>query len=107
MNHDDYWKRKLTPFDFMLCNMVASLTGEPCEPKNGDDHYFFEANYKQHNDPIYILAIWDAIDGAAGERLISIKDDPDRTSLFVCVKFHSGPCEDAAFVPVSDSGKDD
>ena len=93
------WQRKLTAFDAQLCNMVESLTEKPCEPKNGGTHYFFEANYEKHNDPQYILAIWDAIGGRTGDRLISIKDDPERQVLFVRVKFNKGECPDAAFIP--------
>lgn len=95
----DQWKAKLTPFDLELCKMVASLTEKPCEPKNGGTHYFFEADYEKHNDPQYILAIWDAIEGRAGKRLISMKDDPERHALFVRVKFNNDGCPDAAFVP--------
>ena len=93
------WQQKLTPFDAELCKMVESLTEKPCEPKNGGSHYYFEVDYSKHNDPDYILAIWDAIEGRTGKRLISIKDDADRHVLLVRVKFHAGPCKDAAFVP--------
>ena len=67
--------------------MVESLTGEKCEPKNGGDHYFFEADYKQHRDPDYIAAIWAAIEGRAGKRLMEIEDMPERGTLYVRVKF--------------------
>ena len=87
MEHKDYWRTKLTPFDTELAIMVESLTGKPCELKNGGDHYFFEADYENHNDPQYILAMWDAIEGRTGERLLEIKDDADRHALFVRVKF--------------------
>ena len=93
------WHNKLTAFDAELCKMVESLTGKPCEPKNGGTHYFFEADYAGNNDPQYILAIWDAIEGRTGKRLISIKDEPDRHALFVRVKFYKGGCPDAAFIP--------
>lgn len=83
----DFWQSRLTPYDAELAMMVESLTGMPCELKNGGDHYFFEANYRDHNDPQYILAIWDAIEGRAGDRLIDIQDQPERTSIFVRVKF--------------------
>lgn len=99
MKLKDQWKVKLTPFDFELCKMVEALTGEPCEPKNGGTHFFFEANYSKHNDPQYILAIWDAIEGRTGKRLISINDDADRKALFVRVKFYHDDCPEAAFVP--------
>ena len=96
---NDWWKTKLRPFDAELCKMVEQLTGKDCEPKNGGNHYFFEADYELHNDPQYILAIWDAICGRAGDRLISIKDDAERHALFVRVKFLDGDCPDAAFIP--------
>lgn len=83
----DYWKEKLTPFDYELCKMVANLTGRECEPKNGDINYFFEADYRDHDEPEYILAIWDAIVGRAGERLVDIHDDADRGRLFVRMAF--------------------
>ena len=99
MNHDDYWKRKLNAFDAQLCKMVESLTETECEPKNGGDHYFIEPSYKKHNDPQFILALWDAIAGRAGDRLLEIKDEPERQSLLVRIRFYSEPCKDAAFIP--------
>lgn len=95
----DFWKSKLTAFDAQLCKMVESLTGLECEPKNGGDHYFIECNYRDHNDPQYILAMWDAIEGRAGDRLMEIHDDPERTCLMVRIRFYSEPCKDAAFIP--------
>ena len=95
----DFWKSKLTAFDAQLCKMVESLTGFECEPKNGGDHYFIEPNYRDHNDPQFILALWDAIEGRAGDRLMEIHDDPERTCLWVRIRFYSGPCKDAAFIP--------
>lgn len=95
----EYWQTKLTAFDAQLCNMVESITERECEPKNGGDHYFFEADYGAHNEPEFICALWDAIEGRVGSRLISIKDDADRHALLVRVKFYSEPCADAAFVP--------
>lgn len=93
------WHSKLTAFDAALIKMVESLTGKPCEPKNGGSHYYFEANYEKHNDPQYILAIWDAIEGRTGKRLISMKDAPERHSLIVRLKFYNDGCPDAAFIP--------
>ena len=88
MEHKDYWKQKLTPFDTELAIMVESLTGKPCELKNGGDNFFFEADYENHaNEPDYILAIWDAIEGRTGKRLLEIHDDPERHALFIRVKF--------------------
>lgn len=96
---NEYWKTKLNAFDAELCKMVESLTDKPCEPKNGGNHYFIEADYEKHNDPQYILAIWDAIEGRTGERLISIKDDAERHALLVRIKFHGQECPEAAFIP--------
>lgn len=93
------WHSKLTAFDVALIKMVESLTGKPCEPKNGGSHYFFEADYEKHNDPQYILAIWDAIEGRTGKRLISMKDVPERHSLIIRLKFYNDGCPDAAFIP--------
>lgn len=93
----DWWYMKLCPFDWELCLMVESLTGEKCEPKNGGDHFFFEANYKNHHDPDYIDAVYKAIEGRAGERLIGIEDLPDREALYVRVKFAGFPAESVVF----------
>lgn len=87
MEPNEFWRTKLTPFDTELAIMVESLTGKPCELKNGDNEYFFEADYENHNDPNYILAMWDAIEGRTGDRLLEIKDDAERHALFVRVKF--------------------
>lgn len=96
----DYWKTKLTAFDAELCKMVESLTERPCEPKNGGNHYFIEIDYSKHNDPDYISAIWEAVEGrVGGKRLISMKDDPDRQCVFARIKFYTEPCKDAAFIP--------
>lgn len=83
-----YWMQKLTPYDAELCLMVESLTGKPCEPKNGGESYLIEANYEAHKDePEYLLALWDAIEGRAGKRLISLTDDPERTCFVVQIEF--------------------
>lgn len=86
-----YWETKLTPFDRGLCAMVQALTGRECEPKNGGNHFFFEADYRDHRDPQYILALWDAIEGRAGERLISLRDDAERGTLLARVRFSKEP----------------
>lgn len=83
----DFWKRKLTPWDAELMLMVERLTEKPCEPRNGGDDYFFEADYELHNDPQYILAMWDAIEGRAGKRLVNIQDDAERHCLLVHIAF--------------------
>lgn len=95
----DYWKSKLTAFDAQLCKMVESLTQQTCEPKNGGDHYFIEIDYRNNTDPQFILAIWDAVEGRAGNRLVEIKDDPERHCLLARIKFYDGQCKDAAFIP--------
>lgn len=86
MNED--WKNKLSPWDWELLKMVESLTGKPCEPKAGDDHYFFEADYEAHRtEPDYLLALWDAIEGRAGKRLIGLDDDAERHVFVVSVLY--------------------
>lgn len=95
----DVWKNKLTAFDAQLCKMVESLTDVECEPKNGGDHYFIECSYREHNTPEFILAMWDAIEGRAGKRLLELKDEPERKCLFARISFYTEPCKDAAFIP--------
>ena len=95
----DYWKGKLTAFDAQFVRMCESLSGKDCEPKNGGEGYFVEVDYSRHNDDFYIAAIMDAINGRLGERLIRIKDDPDRECLIVFVKFADAGNSDAAFIP--------
>lgn len=83
-----YWEEKLTPWDRELFMMVESLTGKPCEPKNGGDHFFFEADYENHrNEPEYLLALWDAIEGRAGKRIVGMDDDAERHVFVVTVLF--------------------
>ena len=79
---------RLTPWDGELCMMVESLTGKPCKPKNGGTHYFIEVDYSLHDEPEYINAIYEAIAGRIGERLIKITDDPDAKRLIARIKFH-------------------
>lgn len=86
----------MQPEDWALCRMVSSILKTPCEPKAGDDHYFFEADYGK-NPPEIILAIYDAICGRAGERLVSINDNPDAHHLLVKMRFAEG-VTDRAFV---------
>ncbi len=83
----EYWKTKLVPFDAELFRMVESLTQMPCKPKNGGDHYFIEVDYSKHNEPEYISAIWDAIEGRMGERLFAIKDDAERHCILARIHF--------------------
>ena len=81
------WKEKLTPSDAGIQRMIESITGMPCEPKNGGNHYYLEAFYKKNKDPQFILGLWDAIEGRVGERLIRLNDDPGRECLVVRIKF--------------------
>lgn len=82
------WEKRLTPWDIELAIMVESLTGKPCELCNGGDHFFFEADYEKHaTEPEYLLALWDAIEGRTGKRLLGIDDDPDRHVFIVTVIF--------------------
>lgn len=82
------WEKRLTPWDIELAVMVESLTGKPCELCNGGNHFFFEADYENHaNEPEYLLALWDAIDGRAGKRLVGMDDDPERHVFIVSVMF--------------------
>ena len=82
------WKSKLTPFDTELAIMVESVTGKPCELKNGGTHFYFHVDYENHiGDPDYLLAVWDAIEGRIGKRCISMKDDAENHVFIVRVKF--------------------
>ena len=83
-----YWKSKLTPYDTELCMMVESLTGKPCEPKNGgEDHYFIVVDYSKNTDPQFVSAVMDAVLGRIGERLIDMQDNADAQQFVVKVKF--------------------
>lgn len=83
-----YWQQKLTPYDWELCTMIESLTGKECKPKNGGESFLVEADYELHKDkPEYLLALWDAIEGRVGKRLISLKDDPEHTRFIVQIEF--------------------
>lgn len=85
---NEEWKNKLSPWDWEMLKMVESITGKPCEPKNGGDHFFFEANYEKHKDkPEYLLALWDAIEGRGGKRIIGMDDDAERNVFIVTVLF--------------------
>ena len=83
-----FWKEKLTHYDSELCMMVESLTGKPCEPKNGgDEGYFITVDYSAHNSPEYVSAIMDAVLGRIGDRLINLKDNADAQNFLVQVKY--------------------
>ena len=83
----DYWKTKLTELDIKLCQAIQLLTRRPCEPKNGGDHYFIEADYCNKVGLQYILTIWDLIEKRAGARLEELKDDPERQCLLARIAF--------------------
>lgn len=88
MENEFDWKQKLTPFDAELALMVESLTGKPCELKNGGNCYFFTVNYIDHaDDPDYLAAVCQAIEGRTGERLLEIRDEADQHQFIVHVKF--------------------
>lgn len=83
----EYWKTKLIKLDTELCQAIKLLTKRPCEPKNGGDHYFIEVDYCNNADPQHILTIWDLIEKQAGNRLIELKDYPERQCLWARVAF--------------------
>ena len=81
------WKHKLVPFDYDCARMVENLTGMPVEFKQSGKYYFYEADYSQHPNPDYVNAIYTAIEGRYGKRLIEIDDDAERKKLIVQVWF--------------------
>lgn len=83
----EYWKTKLIELDTELCQAVQLLTKRLCEPKNGGDHYFIEVDYRNNADLQHILTVWDLIEKQAGNRLIELKDDPERQCLWARVAF--------------------
>jgi len=91
------WEDKLTVIDEGLFRMVKGLTGQPCEPKNGDDCYFIVVPYPML-DADYIGAVMAAIEGRVGERLVKFVDEPESNRFIVFVKFCDGT-EDTSFVP--------
>lgn len=83
----DYWENKLTPFDMELCAMVESLTGKPCQPKNGGEHFYIVVDYSGIKDKDTINAIVDAVAGRVGDRLIKINDYPESEHFTALVNF--------------------
>lgn len=81
------WEEKLTFWDRELFRMVESLTQRPCHYINGGDHFVMWADYFEHPNPEFIFALWDAIEGRAGERLLDLDDDPERHSLKAKIRF--------------------
>jgi hypothetical protein len=84
---ENWWNEKLTSSDKELFRMVEFLTEKPCEPKKSPNGYFIEADYSKHNDPDYINALYEAIEGRVGKRLIKIEDCPERNCLYVEIRF--------------------
>lgn len=81
------WRERLNPFDAELQMMVESLTGKPCEQKNaGMGNYFIVVDYSKRTEPDFVNAVMDAIAGRLGERLVSIKDNPDASKCTVYIK---------------------
>lgn len=97
-NNNEFWREKLTSSDSALLLMVANLTESECQAKNGGDSYFFEASYAGHEDPAWVIMLWDAIVGRSGERLKEIRDDADKKCLFVRIAF-AAKDEDAGMYP--------
>ena len=87
MMENEYWQRRLTPFDWELCKMVRSLTNRTCEPKNGDDRYFIVVDYSENPEPDFIAAVMDAIAGRLGKRFAYMTDNPDDKNFIVYVNF--------------------
>ena len=67
--------------------MVGMLTGEPCEPINGGNHFMFYIDYRKHNDVDYVAAVCRAVEGRTGNRLLQMKDNPDKRRILVRVGF--------------------
>ena len=83
------WKDKLTAWDSELFVMVESLTGRPCEPKEGKDCYTIEADYTDHNDRNFVQALQCAVEGRLGNRVIEVIDNPGCQLLYFRIKFHA------------------
>lgn len=84
----EFWKKRLTPFDWELCMMVESLTGKPCEPKNGGiNKYFISVDYSKRSDADFVSALIDAVCGRLGDRVVTLEDYPDLQQFVVHVKF--------------------
>lgn len=103
MMEHEYWWEKLTLFDVELFRMVETLTGKKCEPKNGgNDRYFLVVNYSGNPDPDFINAVWDAVAGRVGERLIELTDHPEDYFFTAYIKFYSGIIPEMLFIPIVD-----
>lgn len=70
-----------------LCVMVESLTGKPCKPQNGGEHFFIVVDYSGINDKDVINAIMEAVAGRVGDRLIRINDYPESGHFTVLINF--------------------
>lgn len=84
---------KLNGFDRDLCRMLEILTGMKCEPKDGGDYYFLTVKYAKHKTPEYIAALWDAIEGRMGKRLLGIEDIAEWECLLVRIAYPENNAE--------------
>ena len=66
MMEKQYWQIKLTAFDAELVKMVESLTGKPCEPKNGGNNKS-EWIRKLATDAAHILCEIETIQAIKGD----------------------------------------
>lgn len=94
---------KLTPFDAELARMVSSLTERECEPLVIDDCYTLIVDYSDHLDADYISAIFRAIEGRAGDRLMKIEDEPELHRAKVYIKLEDNNLPDVV-MGVHDDG---
>ena len=86
-------KDRLNSTDFALLALCENLTGRAIEPKAGIgfDNYFFEVDYVDNLDADWLAAVFAAIEGKAGERLMELYDDPDRHAFFVRMRLAEKP----------------
>ena len=64
---------ELTPFDYDLARMVASLTMTDCTPQpQKGNFYLLNIEFAENSDELYRQAVIDALKGKAGKRLIKI-----------------------------------
>lgn len=81
-------EKKMNGIDRALIRLVKSVTKSECYVKNGGDSYFFDADYsKMDKDPEILSALYEAIEGMVGKRLLELNDNPDKQCFFVRVKF--------------------
>lgn len=65
---------ELTPFDWDLARMAASLTGKDCKPLVQDNNtYLLALDFTDFPDKNYRKAVCDALEGKAGKRFVEIR----------------------------------